>query len=159
MANNGPGPDDVLRYKNDPTKRKVLTTCTGARSTGLGFNFVKGPFASKLGATAGSDTTNASDPGLDGRRAISMAIDRAQLTDIACAHSITCQPATGGVISKGLQGYLGDGADPYSKFDATAAKALYTKWDPAGSKVEGLEVRYNSNASNNKGYQNVQYQM
>ncbi len=159
MANNGPGPDDVLRYKNDPTKSKLLTIFPGARSTALGFNFVKGPFASKLGATPGSDTTNASDPGLDGRRAISMAIDRAQLTDIACAHSITCQPATGGVISKGLQGYLGDGADPYSKFDATAAKALYTKWDPTGSKVKGLELRYNSNATNDKVYQNVQSQL
>jgi len=159
MANNGPGPDDVLRYKNDPTKSKLLTVFPGARSTALGFNFVRGPFASKPGATPGSDTTNPNDPGLDGRRAFSMAIDRAQLTDIACAHSITCQPATGGPISKGLQGYLGDGADPYSKFDATAALALYKKWDPTGSKVKGLEIRYNSNAGNDKVYQNVQAQL
>jgi ABC-type oligopeptide transport system substrate-binding subunit len=156
MANNGPGPDDILRYKNDPTKSKLLTIYPGARSTALGFNFIKGPFASKPGAKAGDDTTNASDPGIDGRRAFSMAIDRSQLTDIACVHSITCQPATGGVISKGLQGYLGDGADTYSKFDAAAAKALYTKWDPTGSKVKGLELRYNSNATNDKVYQNVQ---
>jgi len=159
MANNGPGPDDVLRYKNDPTKSKLLTIFPGARSTALGFNFVKGPFASKPGATPGQDTTNPNDPGLDGRRAFSMAIDRAQLADIACAHAITCTPATGGPIAKGLQGYLGDGADPYSKFDATAALALYKKWDPTGSKVKGLELRYNSNASNDKVYQNVQAQL
>src|SRR5260370_6667332 len=159
MANNGPGPDDVLRYKNDPTKTKLLTIFAGARSTALGFNFVRGPFASKPGATPGSDTTNPNDPGLDGRRAFSMAIDRAQLTDIACAHSITCQPATGGIISKGLQGYLGDGADPYSKFDATAALALYKKWDPTASKVKDLELRYNSNATNDKVYGNVQAQL
>jgi oligopeptide transport system substrate-binding protein len=159
MANNGPGPDDVLRYQNDPTKKALLTIFPGARTTALGFNMVKGPFAMKPGATPGSDTTNPSDPGLDGRRAFSMAIDRNQLTDIACAHSITCQPATGGIISKGLQGYLGDGADQYAKFDANAAKALYQKWDPDGSKVRGLELRYNSNATNDKVYQNIQAQL
>ena len=158
MANNGPGPDDVLRYKNDPTKTKLLTIFPGARSTAIGFNFVKGPFASKLGATPGQDTTNSSDPGLDGRRALSMAIDRAQLADIACAHAITCTPATGGPIAKGLQGYIGDNTDPYAKFDAQAAKALYQKWDPTGSKVKGLELRYNSNAGNDKVYANVQAQ-
>jgi oligopeptide transport system substrate-binding protein len=158
MANNGPGPDDVLRYKNDPTKSKLLTIYPGARSTAIGFNFIRGPFASQPGATAGQDTTNSSDPGLDGRRALSMAIDRAQLTDIACAHSITCTPATGGPIAKGLQGYLGDNTDPYAKFDAQAAKALYQKWDPTGSKVKGLEIRYNSNAGNDKVYANVQAQ-
>src|SRR5260370_16824668 len=94
MANNGPGPDDVLRYKNDPTKSKLLTIFPGARSTALGFNFVKGPFASKLRDTPGSDTTNASDPGLDGRRAPSMPINRAQLTDIAHTPPITCPPPT-----------------------------------------------------------------
>jgi len=158
MANNVPGPDDVLRYKNDPTKSKLLTIYPGARSTAIGFNFVKGPFASKLGATPGQDTTNSSDPGLDGRRALSMAIDRAQLTDIACAHSITCTPASGGPIAKGLQGYIGDNTDPYAKFDAQAAKALYQKWDPTGSKVKGLELRYNSSAGNDKVYANIQAQ-
>lgn len=158
MANNGPGPDDVLRYKNDPTKVKLLNIYPAARSTAIGFNFVKGPFASAPGAKPGATTVNPNDPGLDGRRALSMAIDRAQLADIACAHAITCQPATGGPIAKGLKGYLGDNADPYSKFDANAAKALYQKWDPTGSKVKGLELRYNSNASNDKVYQNVQAQ-
>jgi len=159
MANNAPGPDDVLRYKNDPTKSKLLNIYPGARTTGLGFNFVRGPFAAMPGATPGDSTVNPNDPGLDGRKAFSMAIDRAQLTDIACAHSITCQPATGGIISKGLKGYLGDGADPNAKFDANAAKALYQKWDPTGSKVKGLELRYNSNASNDKVYANIQAQL
>src|SRR5216683_4639964 len=138
MANQAPGPDDVLRYKNDPIKGKLLNVYNGARTTAFGFNFVTGPFASKPGATPGADTTNSADPGLDGRRAFSMAIDRAQLADIACAHAITCQPAYGGPITKGFKGYLGDGGDPYAKFDATAAKALYQKWDPTGSKVKGL---------------------
>ena len=158
MANNGPGPDDVLRYKNDPTKSKLLTVYVGARSTAVGFLFTSGPFASKPGTKPGDPTVNASDPGLDGRRAFSMAIDRAQLADIACAHAITCTPATGGPVPKGFRGYLGDNGDPYAKFDANAAKALYTAWDPTGSKVKGLEYRYNSSAANDKRAQNLQAQ-
>src|SRR5260370_21732779 len=72
---------------------------------------------------------------------------------------MSCQAASGGAMRKGVQGYIGDGADPYSKFDATAAMALYKKWDPTGSKVKGLELRYNSNAGNDKVYQNVQAQL
>lgn len=158
MANNAPGPDDVLRYKNDPTKSKLLNIYPGARTTAVGFNFVKGPFAQKPGATPGDDTTNPNDPGLDGRRAFSMAIDRNQLADIACAHAITCQPATGGPITVGFKGYLGANGDPYAKFDANAAKALYQKWDPDGSKVKGLEYRYNSSPGNDKRAQNLQAQ-
>ncbi len=158
MANSAPGPDDVLRYKNDPVKGKLLNVYNGARTTAFGFNFVTGPFASKPGATPGADTTNASDPGLDGRRAFSMAIDRAQLADIACAHAITCQPAYGGPITKGFKGYLGDTGDPYAKFDATAAKALYEKWDPNHTKVKGLEYRYNTTGGNTKRAENLQAQ-
>jgi oligopeptide transport system substrate-binding protein len=158
MANNAPGPDDVLRYKGDPTKSKLLTVYTGARSTAVGFLFTSGPFASKPGTTPGQSTVNASDPGKDGRMAFSMAIDRAQLADIACAHAITCQPATGGPVPKGFRGYLGDNADASAKFDAQAAMALYKKWDPTGSKVKGLEYRYNSSAGNDKRAQNLQAQ-
>ena len=158
MANNGPGPDDILRYKNDPTKSKLLNIYPGARTTGIGFNFVLGPFASKPGATPGTDTTNPNDPGKDGRIAFTEAIDRAQLVDIACAHGATCVAATGGVISKGFKGYLGDGGDPYAKFDAAAAKALYQKWDPTGSKAKSIEFRYNSNAVNDKYFGNIQAQ-
>jgi ABC-type oligopeptide transport system substrate-binding subunit len=158
FANQGPGPDDVLRYKNDPVKSKLLTIYNGARTSGIGFNFVKGPFASKPGATPGESTVNANDPGLKGRQAFSMAIDRAELADIACAHAITCQPAYGGPITKGFKGYLGDTGDPNAKFDAAAAKALYTSWDPDGSKVKGLEYRYNTSGGNTKRAQNYQAQ-
>lgn len=158
MANNAPGPDDVLRYKNDPTKAKLLNIYPGARTTGVGFNFVTGPFASKPGATPGDDTTNANDPGLMGREAFSLAIDRNQLADIACAHAITCQPAFGGPITKGMKAYLGDNGDPWAKFDAQKAKQLYQQWDPTGSKVKNLEYRYNSSASNDKIAQNLQAQ-
>jgi oligopeptide transport system substrate-binding protein len=158
FANQSAGPDDVLRYKNDPVKSKLLTIYNGARTSGIGFNFVKGPFASKPGATPGDSTVNPNDPGLAGRQAFSMAIDRAELADIACAHAITCQPAYGGPITKGFKGYLGDTGDPNAKFDAAAAKALYTKWDPDGSKVKGLEYRYNTSGGNTKRAQNYQAQ-
>ena len=158
MANQAPGPDDVLRYKNDPTKSKLLNIYPGARTTAVGFNFVTGPFASKPGATPGDDTTNPNDPGLAGRQAFSLAIDRNQLADIACAHAITCQPAFGGPITKGMKAYLGDNGDPNAKFDAQKAKQLYTQWDPQGTKVKNLEYRYNSSPSNDKIAQNLQAQ-
>lgn len=158
MANNGPGPDDILRYKNDPTKKSLLTIYPGARTTGVGFNMVTGPFAMKPGTTPGQSTVNSADPGKDGRIAFTESIDRAQLVDIACAHGATCQAATGGVISKGFKGYLGDNGDPYAKFDAAAAKALYQKWDPTGSKAKSLSFRYNSNAGNDKIFGNLQAQ-
>lgn len=161
MANSPAGPDDVLRYKNDPVKSKLLTIYPGARSTAVGFNFVSGPFAAKPGAKPGDPTNgagNTNDPGLDGRRAFSLAIDRNQLTDIACAHSITCVPATGGPIPKGFKGYLGDNADPWAKFDVAQAKQLLDKWDPNGTKRKGLEYRYNTSPANDKRAQNLQAQ-
>jgi ABC-type oligopeptide transport system substrate-binding subunit len=158
MANQAPSPDDVLRYVADPVKKKLFTNYPGARTTGVGFNFVKGPFASKPGATPGDPTTNPSDPGKDGRVAFSKAIDRDQLAEVACAKKVTCVPATGGYITKGFKAYLGDGADPNAKFDKAGAQALYKKWDPDGSKVKGLEYRYNKNSINDKIAQNLQSQ-
>ncbi len=158
MANNGPGPDDILRYKNDPTKSSLLTIYPGARTSGVGFNMIKGPFASKPGATPGTDTTNPNDPGKDGRIAFTLSVDRNQVADIACAHGATCVPATGGVISKGFKGYLGDNGDPYGKFDPTAAKAALAKWDPNGTKRKGLELRFNSNGANDKLFGAIQAQ-
>jgi oligopeptide transport system substrate-binding protein len=77
---------------------------------------------------------------------------------VACAKKVLCQAATGGYITKGFKGYLGDGADPNAKFDKAGAQALYKKWDPDGSKVKGLEYRYNKNSFNDKIAQNIQSQ-
>jgi ABC-type oligopeptide transport system substrate-binding subunit len=157
-ANQTPGPDDILRIKGDPAKSKLLTVYPGSRTTGVEFNFVKGPFASKPGTTPGESTVNPSDPGKDGRIAFSKAIDREQLADIVCAKKATCAAATGGYITKGFKGYLGDGTDPNSKFDKAGAQALYKKWDPDGSKVKNLEYRYNKTSKNDKIAQNLQSQ-
>jgi oligopeptide transport system substrate-binding protein len=161
MANNPPSPDDILRYKSDPTKQKLLNIYPAARSTWLGFNFTKGPFAVKAGGvTPGQQTGGLSaDAGKDGRLAFSKAIDRDQMVDVTCVKGATCQKATGGFIAKGLHGYLGDNTDDNAKFDGAAAKASYQKWDPDGSKVKGLQLRYNTSATNTQLFSNVQSQL
>ena len=78
---------------------------------------------------------------------------------MACVKGTTCAAATGGVIAKGLKGYLGDGADPSAKFDAAAAKSEYQKWDPDGSKVKGLQLDYNASNVNDTLWGNVQSQL
>ena len=67
------------------------------------------------------------------RRALSLALDRGRLANI-CFGGALCEPATGGLITKGLGGYLGDGADLNAKHDVSAAQALLRAWDPAGTK-------------------------
>ncbi|MDP9247022.1 MAG: peptide ABC transporter substrate-binding protein, partial [Candidatus Dormibacteraeota bacterium] len=161
MANNPPSPDEILRYRSDPNRSRLLTIYPSARTTWLGFNLVKGPFAaSRAGITPGRPTSGLrSDPGRDGREAFSRAIDRDQLVDVACVKGATCSKATGGYIAKGLKGYLGDNADPTARFDAAGARAEYQKWDPDGSRVQGLRLRYNTSATNTQLFSNVQSQL
>jgi oligopeptide transport system substrate-binding protein len=128
-------PEDLIRYNSDPALKSQLTLKPLARTDWIGFNLKTGPFAGI-------------DAGMHGRHAFSTAIDRSQLVDIACSKGTACNAATGGVITKGLQGYLGDNTDPNVKFDATAAKAEYKAWDPTGSKVKGLVYTYNTTAFN-----------
>ncbi len=130
-AYNYPDIDDMLRYKADPTLSAQLTVKPFARTFWIAFNFKNGPFAGI-------------DSGKLGREAFSLAIDRSQLVDIACGHGLQCDPATGGVITKGLQGYLGDGSDPNAKFDPTTAKADLQQWDPNGTKTKGMIFFYST---------------
>ena len=81
-------PEDVLRIKAGP-KSSELKFIQKTRTTWVGFNYEKGPFA----GTAGKDL----------RKAFSLAIDRTKLVDVACSHGVTCSAATGGLISKGLR--------------------------------------------------------
>jgi len=67
------------------------------------------------------------------RRALSLALDRTRLASI-CFGGAQCEPATGGLITAGLAGYLGDGADHYAKQDVSAARALLQAWDPAAAR-------------------------
>jgi oligopeptide transport system substrate-binding protein len=121
-----------------------LTLQPAARTSWIGFNFKTGPFAGAEGK--------------DGRKAFSMSIDRKQLIDVSCAKGATCVEATGGVITKGLKGYLGDNTDPNEKFDAAAAKKLYDAWDPQKTKVKNLVYYFNTGAQNKAVAENLQAQ-
>ena len=131
----GLAPVAAIRYTSDAKLRSQLALVPLGITFWVGFNLKSGPFAGI-------------DEGRAGRHAFSTAIDRKALVAAVCNQQTTCIQATGGVISKGLQGYLGDGADHGVKFDAAAAKAEYHAWDRDGAKVKGLNYTYDSNAFN-----------
>jgi oligopeptide transport system substrate-binding protein len=128
-------PKAAVRYTTDPTLRGQITVIPAGFTFWIGFNLKSGPFSGV-------------DAGRAGRYAFSAAIDRKALSDAVCNQETTCVAATGGLISKGLQGYMGDGADFNSRFDAVAAKAKYKTWDPDGTKVKGLTYTYDTNPFN-----------
>ncbi len=141
-----PTPEDVLRFKNSAQLKSQFVLFPGVRSTWLGFNLERGPF-------------KGIEEGKLGRLAVSQAIDRNQLVDVACAKAVTCTAASGGFIPKGLKGYLGDGQDP-NKFDKDKAKENYKKWDPDGSKVRGgVPYSYNPTSQNKAVAENLQAQL
>src|SRR5260370_8955793 len=74
----------------------------------IGFNVKTGPFAGI-------------DAGKAGRHAFSTSIDRKALADAVCNVGTACAPATGGLVSKGLLGYLGDRTHPNLNFDPSPA--------------------------------------
>ena len=131
----GLSPGAATRYTTDPKVKSQLTLVPLGTTFWVGFNLKSGPFAGI-------------DAGRAGRHAFSAAIDRKDLVAALCNEKTTCVVASGGLISKGLQGYLGDAADANVKFDATAAKTEYKAWDPDGSKVKGLTYTYDTNAFN-----------
>jgi oligopeptide transport system substrate-binding protein len=131
----GLAPASATQYTTSATLKPQLTLVPIGTTFWVGFNMKSGPFAGI-------------DAGRPGRHAFSEAIDRSALVDAVCNQKTSCVAASGGVISKGLQGYLGDGADPSAKFDPAAAKAEYQAWDPDGSKVKALTYTYDSNPFN-----------
>jgi oligopeptide transport system substrate-binding protein len=128
-------PSAATQYTTDAKLKPQLTLVPVGTTFWIGFNLKAGPFAGV-------------DAGRGGRHAFSEAVDRQALIDAVCNQKTSCVGATGGLISKGLQGYLGDGADHNVKFDAAAAKTEYQTWDPDGSKVKGLTYTYDTNAFN-----------
>jgi ABC-type oligopeptide transport system substrate-binding subunit len=95
-----------------------------------------------LGFKLRSGLFRGSDEGRQLRQAFSLAIDRNKLGQAVCQDATICVPATGGMIAKGLRGYLGDGADPGAKFDPAAAKATVKRLDPNGTRLHGLTYYY-----------------
>ncbi len=143
-ANGHPPLDAVRNFQANPATASQFVNIPSARTTWVGFNFTKGPFAPD--PAVGFDDPIAKA----GRMAFTEAIDRTQLTNVACGPGgIICKPATGGYIAKSLQAYLGDNQDPTEVFDATKAKADLQKWDPTGTKQKGL-VYWTNTATINK---------
>ena len=134
-ARQGLSPAAAVRYTSDAKLKSQLQLIPAGLTFWAGFNLQTGPFAG-IG------------PGKAGRHAFSTAIDRSALAVAVCNQETACVPATGGLISKGLLGYLGDGADSNTKFDAAAAKAEYLAWDPKGTKVKGLTYTYDTDPFN-----------
>jgi oligopeptide transport system substrate-binding protein len=146
LANQSLNPEDVIRYNSDPQLKKQLQLNSAARTTWIGFNFCEG--AGKPSKNCAKGNPFAGDAGKLGREAFSLAVDRDQLVDIACSKGTACTKATGGVITKGLKGYLGDNTDPWAVFDKAKAQSLYKQWDPDGSKAAGLVYTYNTSGFN-----------
>lgn len=131
------GVADIKRIQATANESAQLKLQPKVRTTWVSFNLVsdsvrqaKGPF-----------TLAAGQSGHDLRLAFDLAVDKIQLASVVCGN-ILCTPATGGVITKGLIGYLGDNADPLAKFDPVQAKALLKSADPDGSKTQGLVYYY-----------------
>lgn len=145
-ANQSLTPEDVIRYNSDPQLKTQLILQPAARTTWIGFNFCEGPGKPSKNCTGA--TPFAGDAGKLGREAFSLAVDRDQLVDIACSKGTACIKATGGVITKGLKGYLGDNTDPWAVFDKAKAQQLFQQWDPNGTKTKNLVYTYNTSAFN-----------
>jgi len=146
FANQSLTPEDVIRYNSDPQLKQQLTLQPAARTSWIGYNMCEG---------AGNPVptcTKASPFGGDGkgkllREAFSLAVDRDQLIDIACSKGTACVKATGGVITKGLKGYLGDNTDPWAVFDKAKAQQLLQQGGGAAA-VGNLTYTYNASAIN-----------
>jgi oligopeptide transport system substrate-binding protein len=147
FANQSLTPEDVIRYNSDPQLKKQLTLQPSARTSWIGYNMCD---ASNPSASCKGQATSpfAGDAGKPLREAFSLAVDRAQLVDIACSKGTACVAATGGVITKGLKGYLGDNTDKWAVFDKTQAQQLLKQGDPDGSKTRSLVYTYNTGAQN-----------
>jgi oligopeptide transport system substrate-binding protein len=90
---------------------------------------------------AGPFTVDGGKAAHDLRLAFAISVDRVQLARDVCANTV-CVGATGGLIPKGMLGYLGDGSDPLAAFDPVRARALLHSADPLGVKVKGLVYTY-----------------
>ena len=131
------GIEDIKRIQADPNESKQLHPVSKVRTIWVAFSFGRpdSPFKGDL----------ASGPAHDLRMAFALSIDQKQLVDVACAGGITCSSANGGLITKGLKGYVGDNTDPLAKFDPTTAKSLLKSGDPTGSKTKNLTYWYDPN--------------
>ena len=130
---------DILRIKNNSSENSQLLLQPKGRTTwvsmNIGYPSTGGPFVGESATAKGL------------RKAFALAIDKTALASTVC-HNLLCAPATGGLITKGLIGYLGDNTDPLGKFDPTQAKALLAQYDPNHTLTANLKYSFNSGGLN-----------
>jgi ABC-type oligopeptide transport system substrate-binding subunit len=131
------GVADIKRIQATANEKAQLLLQPKVRTTWVTFNMVNDKSRTGGGPFALADGQSAHDL----RMAFDLAVDKTKLADVVCGN-ILCTPATGGLITKGLIGYLGDNADPLAKFDPTTAKALLKSADPTGTKTANLTYAY-----------------
>jgi oligopeptide transport system substrate-binding protein len=129
---------DVLRIKGSSSLSAQLLLQPKVRTYWISYNLTcgsgrqaTGPFCDQAGSSA-----------KDLRMAFDLAIDKSKMINVIFGGAPLGVAATGGLITKGLKGYLGDNQDPLAKFDAAKAKSLLTSADPTGSKTKGITYVY-----------------
>ena len=130
---------DTLRIQRTRGLKDQLALRPGGRTYWVSFNLradsrrkAVGPFIDSAGSSARAL-----------RLAFTLAVDKKRLAAVVC-RGILCAPATGGIITKGLKGYLGDDADPLAGFDPARARSLLKAADPDGSRTKGLVYVYDA---------------
>jgi oligopeptide transport system substrate-binding protein len=133
----GPAAFDVARILATPSQKAQVVLEVKNKTYFVTFNMVAdarrpgdGPFTLDQGKAA-----------RDLRLAFALSVDLNKLAKDLCA-DVVCIPATGGVIPKGLAGYLGDGNDPLAVFDPAKARTLLSSADPVGAKTKNLVYTY-----------------
>jgi oligopeptide transport system substrate-binding protein len=136
---------DIVRIQGIASEKEQLLVRPKVSTMWASFNLVadvkrpaKGPFSLDQGQSAH-----------DLRLAFALAVDKKKLATAVCS-DIACAPATGGLIPKGLIGYMGDGQDPLGKYDPARAKQLFQAADPTGAKTKGLVYVYDPSNGFNK---------
>ena len=132
-----PAAADVSRIQAKPVEKQQLLLETRNKTYFVSFNMV----ADARRVAGGPFTLDQGKASHDMRLAFAMAVDKTKLARDVCS-SITCAAATGGVIPKGLVGYLGDNSDPLATFDPVKARSLLLAGDPTGAKSKGLVYTY-----------------
>ena len=149
---------DILRIHQTSSESSQLKLIPKGRTT----------YASFMVNAAYNPTTAATDPftgtnqaAIDLRKAFALSVDVKSLANIVC-DSLVCIPATGGLITKGLIGYGGDGTDPLAKFDATQAKQLLQQAEAMNpsltAKLQHVTYSYNQGGLNDATAQFLQSQ-
>jgi oligopeptide transport system substrate-binding protein len=132
-----PAASDIVRIQQNLAEKGQLVLEVKNKTYFVSFNMV----ADARRPAGGPFTLDQGKVAHDLRLAFNLAIDRNELAKELCA-GVACIAATGGVIPKGLQGYLGDGADDLAAFDPSRARSLLQSADPTGARTNRLVYTY-----------------